>query len=191
MSERHLLELTAFYADRSPDMGIEPTTDGRGFLLLNERRFVAEWSGGPNRLALRIHYDGRRPTGRALSDAGRGVLTFVIPYLFRTPAGFDLLVRGPANRPRDGIAPLEKLVAADRASTPFTMDWQFTRPGTITFEEGDPICMIVPQRRQESSRFRSAVRPVDEETERQWRSESRRRHGEAVRDFIARSPLSS
>jgi hypothetical protein len=202
MSESESLTLTAYYFDEPPGMAIVPAArpsdlppdehrtgpllaGEAGWLLLNERRFTAEWSGGDRPDALVIRYEGERPAGRAISDAGQGTLTFVITYVFRTPPGFDLLVRGPANRPRDGIAPFETRVATDRPTSPFAMNWRFTRPGTVTFEAGDPFCMIVPQRRDELERFRAVVRPADEETMTGWRASLRRRHASAVRRFLA------
>jgi hypothetical protein len=177
-------ELTAFYVDEPPGMRIAPAPRGGGFHLLNECRWVAKWTGGADPGSLTVRYEGERPSARALSDKGNGIVTLVIPYLFRTPPGFDLLVRGPFNQPRDGIAPLEALIEADCAASPFTMDWQFTRPGTVAFEEGEPVCMVVPQSRREAGRFRSEVRPVDDEIEREWRAASRRRHGAAVREYL-------
>jgi hypothetical protein len=37
----------------------------------------------------------------AISHFGSGILTWNVPYLFRTPPGYNLLVRGPANWPKD------------------------------------------------------------------------------------------
>jgi hypothetical protein len=48
--------------------------------------------------------------GPAMRHFGHGILTLHLPFLFRTPPGWNLLVRGPANRPKDGAAPLEGLV---------------------------------------------------------------------------------
>jgi hypothetical protein len=48
----------------------------------------------------------------------------------------------------------------------FTMNWQLTRPGlTVTFEVGEPICMIVPQRRGELEAFRPEIREVEADPE--------------------------
>jgi len=73
------------------------------------------------------------------------VVTFSIPYLFRTPVGYNLWVKGPSNWIRDGIQALEGVVEADWASSTFTMNWKITRPYEwIEFKTGEPICMIVP-----------------------------------------------
>jgi hypothetical protein len=89
---------------------------------------------------------------------GYGILTFIIPYLFTTPPGYNLLARGPANEPKDGIAPLEGVIETDWAVATFTMNWQFTRPDrTVAFESGEPVCMVVPQRRGELESFEPVI----------------------------------
>ena len=54
------------------------------------------------------------------------------PGTFRTSSehlpGTDLLVRGPANWPKDGVQALEGIVESDWASATFTMNWKITRP---------------------------------------------------------------
>ena len=204
------LPLEAYYQGAKPRMAIVPAsrwrdwmnaTRGRnankclpllmaneaGWFLLNERRFTAEWSGGDRLEDVVVRYDGVKPTAPAASNFGYGILTFGIPYLFRTPPGFDLLARGPANLPRDGIAPLDGLVETDWSMSPFTMNWKFTRPGDVTFEAGDPICMIIPVRRHDLERFRPAVRSAQEgdgEIGRQWAAAAASRHRLLVRKFL-------
>src|SRR4051795_12863267 len=135
------------------------TANEAGWVLLNPAEFTAEWSGGDDAGELKLHYE-RAPAERATSIFGYGILSFRIPYLFRTPPGWDLLARGPANLPRDGIAPLEGLIETDWACATFTMNWKFTRPGSVTFEEDDPFCMLVPQRRDALESFVPDTRPA-------------------------------
>ena len=45
----------------------------------------------------------------AVSHFGHGILTFHLPCLFRTEPGAELMVQGPINRPKDGIAALCEL----------------------------------------------------------------------------------
>lgn len=79
------------------------------------------------------------------SHFGNGIVTFRVPYLFRTPAGINLWVKGPTNWPKDGIAPLEGVIETDWATSTFTMNWKITRPNEwIRFAKGDPFCHIVP-----------------------------------------------
>ena len=137
-----------------------------GWFILSSHSITVSWSGGDDLDAIRIFYlTGGHPYP-ACSIFGRGILTFQIPFLFRTPPGYNLLVRGPANCPKDGAFPLEGLVETDWAIATFTMNWQITRPNhTITFEENEPIAMIVPQRRGELESFRPGIQKLDADPE--------------------------
>jgi hypothetical protein len=70
------------------------------------------------------------------------VLTLHPGYLFRTSPGWSMWVTGPPNHVKDGIQPLTGLVETDWLPFPFTMNWLFTRPGTVRFEKGEPFCFF-------------------------------------------------
>jgi hypothetical protein len=134
-----------------------------GWELRNPSGFSATWMGGNGLADLMIVPDRRGP-GQFLpaSNFGYGILTWHLPMLFRTPAGYDLLVRGPANHPKDAISPLEGIVETDWASSSFSMSWKFTRQlMPVRFEIDEPICMIVPQRRVELEEFAPELRPFE------------------------------
>lgn len=115
-----------------------------GWVLRSPAAFRAYWYGGPNKNDVELRFEGR-PDNRIVSHFGSGVVTFTIPFLFRTPPGINLWVKGPANLPKDGIQPLEGVVETDWASSTFTMNWKLTRAFEwIRFERGEPVCMIVP-----------------------------------------------
>ena len=119
-----------------------------GWLILAAETVVASWSGEPGPDAVRVTDHHGAPVRSARSTFGSGILTFLVPYLFRTPPGVNLLTRGPANLPRDGVFALEGVVETDQTEAPFTMNWMFTRPGVeVVFEKGDPIAMIAPMQR--------------------------------------------
>jgi Family of unknown function (DUF6065) len=118
-----------------------------GWFILNSHAITVTWNGGIDKSALRIEAED---PGLAVSHFGSGILTWNLPYLFRTSEGYNLLVRGPANLPKDGISALEGLVETDWSSATFTMNWKVTRPNeAITFAVGDPIAQLVPQKRGE------------------------------------------
>lgn len=133
-----------------------------GWFMLNSHSFKVRWTGGEGSDALEIFYlTGRRPFP-AVSTFGNGVLTFHVPYVFRTPPGCNLLVRGPANCPKDGASPLEGLVETDWSCATFTMNWQITRPNhTVLFAEHEPIGMIVPERRGGLEQFQPEIRAIE------------------------------
>jgi hypothetical protein len=140
-----------------------------GWFVLNDRPFEAVWDGGAGKESVRVTYLRAARPGEADLAAGHfghGVLTFHVPYLIRTPPGYNLLARGPANAPKDGIFALEGLVEADWLVGSFTMNWRFTRPGhRVRFEEGEPICMILPQKRGELESFAPEVRDINDDLE--------------------------
>jgi hypothetical protein len=123
------------------------------------------------------------------SHFGNGILTWRLPILFRTPAGYNLLVRGPANYPKDAVYPLEGVVETDWASASFSMSWKLTRKlMPVRFEVDEPICMIVPQRRAELEEFVPELRPIesDEDLERKHRLFLRERDTAKHTEQVAR-----
>lgn len=134
------------------------------FVTLNEPVEV-EWTGDDGLTEVKI-FGSKRAETNVASHFGCGIVTFKIPYLFRTPTGYNLLARGPANLFKDGISPLEGLVEVDWAIQPFTMNWKITRPKhRIRFEEGEPVCMLVPERRGQLEKFEPVIRALDEDPE--------------------------
>jgi Family of unknown function (DUF6065) len=123
----------------------------------------------------------------ASSHFGEGILTWSLPFLFRTPPGYNLHVRGPANWPKDGVYPLEGIVETDWLEATFTMNWKLTRANLpVTFEAGEPICMIAPVRRGELEAFEPAIRDIEAEPAlmkayQQW-GESRERFNRELED---------
>lgn len=134
-----------------------------GWWILNDRTFTAVWNGGAEIDSIELHFADTVHAPRAvLSHFGHGILTFSIPYLFRTPPGYNLMVRGPANVMRDGIHALDAIVETDWSRATFTMNWCFTRPNhPITFQRGEPICQFYPVKRGEIEAFRGEVRDIE------------------------------
>jgi hypothetical protein len=160
-----------------------------GWLIRNPYAFRAIWDGGDSATATSVEplEDVRGPEA-VLSDFGFGIVTWLVPYVFRTPPGWNLLARGPANWPRDGASPLEGVVETDWTSATFTMNWKLTRPGQpVTFDAGEPFCMVVPQRRGELEAFDPQVRDVADEPEVEAGFEAfkRSRHEHQARQFAA------
>jgi hypothetical protein len=206
------LELIAYHGSPKPAMPIVPSERRRewmtgvgrfasrclpmvianqaGWLILNTHAFSARWNGALDASGVTVDYDDGAPPQipPAMSHFGLGVLTWTVPYLFRTPSGFNLLARGPANEPKDGIGPLEGLVETDWTTATFTMNWKFTRPDhDVRFEVDEPFCMLVPQRRGELERFTPSVRSLreDDELRRGAKRWAEGRHEVQVRKFLA------
>jgi LPS sulfotransferase NodH len=176
------LALTAYDLGSGINLAIEPASPGRawmdaspkrfayrclplvianqsGWIIRNSHRLTATWDGTPGTEGVRVSYQQPCNNHYAASHFGFGVLTFSVGYLFRTPPGYNLHVRGPANWPKDGICALEGMVETDWSTATFTMNWKFTRPEhPVTFDAGEPIAMISPVPRGDIERFRGEIR---------------------------------
>jgi hypothetical protein len=144
-----------------------------GWELRNRSAFTATWIGQENDVDVMIKPD-KRDTDQFLpvGHFGNGILTWHLPMVFRTPAGYNLLVRGPANYPKDAVSPLEGLVETDWASASFSMSWKLTRKlMPVRFEVDEPICMIVPQRRAELEEFAPELKHIDSDEDLQSKHE--------------------
>ncbi len=131
-----------------------------GWMVVSGVETRATWDGSDAKSGLRIRY--RSPNGApgsAQSHFGGGIITWTLPWLFRTPPGWDLLVRGPSNQPVKGAFPCEGLVETDWTSSTFTMNWLLTHPDEeVVFPAGQPICMILPQQRFALEKFAPQLR---------------------------------
>ena len=136
MDETHLR-----YAYRCLPLTI---ANAMGWEITLPARLTAEWSGGSNLSDVTIESNDPGVEQLASSHFGHGILTFHVNYLFRTEPGIALWARGAPNLPKDGIAPLEGIIETDWLPFTFTMNWQFTRPGRVTFEKDEPFCFITP-----------------------------------------------
>ncbi len=124
-----------------------------GWEMLLPTGFKAVWNGRPETEAIRIMSDPGLQAP-AISHFGEGVLTFHVMCLFRTEPGYDLMVQGPINSPKDAIAPLTGIIETDWAPYTFTMNWKFTRAGQVVrFEAGEPFCHVFPVKRGEIEDF--------------------------------------
>jgi LPS sulfotransferase NodH len=132
-----------------------------GWFLLCPCRIKVVWNGTAALDAIAIEYPPNETRRFATSLFGEGIITFHMDYVFRTPPGVNLHARGPANMPKDGIAPLEGIVETDWAESSFTMNWKVTRPHhEVVFEENEPFAMITPTVRGELERYSPAIQPV-------------------------------
>ena len=136
-----------------------------GWQILSTHHIRATWDGSYAIEALKVEdLKGDGPVYWS-SHFGAGILTFSIPYLIKTPPSWDLFVRGPTNAAKDGIAPLDGIVETDWSHATFTMNWRFTRPGTIEFDIGEPVCMFHPVERKLFERFEAEIAGLEDDAE--------------------------
>lgn len=133
-----------------------------GWEILTPAKFGAVWDGGDTMQSIQLIEDPviKAP---AVSHFGFGILTFHITALFRTDPGFDLMIQGPVNQPKDGIAPLSGIVETDWSPYTFTMNWKFTRKNhPVFFEKGEPFSHIFPVRRGDLENVEPEMRPLSD-----------------------------
>jgi len=144
-----------------------------GWEILSTHHFRAIWDGTSRPDGLSVENLSGDGVLFASSHFGAGVLTFEIPFLFQTPEGWNLMVRGPTNNPKDGIVPLDGIVETDWTQSTFTMNWRFTRASTVEFTLGEPICLFFPIQRGALEKFRGELRALEsnkdlEKKHREW-----------------------
>ncbi|HEY9217686.1 MAG TPA: DUF6065 family protein [Phenylobacterium sp.] len=156
------------FADRHPyrclPLSMANTT---GWEVLNPIAFTAEWNGGVYQDDIKLRPDRPNPDFHlhVKSHFSHGVLTFHVGYLFRTPPGWSMIAQGPPNHIKDGIQPLAGLVETEWLPFPFTMNWHFTRPGTVRFEKGEPFCFLMLVQDQPLTEFQPVIKALDRDPE--------------------------
>ncbi len=159
-NRRWMNETTIGFANRCLPLRI---ANQAGWFIVSHEEIEVLWDGSPGVNGLTLT-KGTMDDEFVSSNFGHGILTWRIPYLFRTPIGYNLYVRGPANWCKDGATPLDGIVETDWAVSTFTMNWKITRPGVpIRFEKSEPICMIFPIARGEIERFAPEIRLLEDE----------------------------
>lgn len=115
-----------------------------GWQVLCPTDVAVTWDGHDSTAALAIELADPRFAPAILSRFGRGIVTFSPPWLFRTPPGWDLLVKGPGNRWKPNAAPLEGVVETWWLPYTFTFNWKLIEPGTVRFARGESLAQLVP-----------------------------------------------
>lgn len=143
-----------------------------------------DWNGGPALADIRIRGLKPLPGGRPMEDFcrsnfSRGIVTFHLDYIFRTPPGQQLLATGPSNLPKDNASPLTGIIETDWLPYPFTMNWKILRPGRVRFEEDEPFCLIYPVRTDALLAIEPVIRYLAEEPEIERQHDSFRRERDA------------
>lgn len=115
-----------------------------GWELLCPFSFSVLWNGGAASTDIIIKADDPANKEFALTRFSAGIVTMRTGHLFKTEPGWDLLITGPPNRPKHLISPLSAIVETSWVPFPGTMNWKFTRPGTVRFEKDEPFCFIMP-----------------------------------------------
>lgn len=177
-----------------------------GWQVLSPADVRATWDGGLGRDALRVEVDPQYESA-IKSHFGAGILTFSPPWLFRTPAGWDLLAKGPGNRWKENCVPLEGIIETWWLNYTFTLNWKVVVPGTVTFAKGESLGQLVPVPHgsfEGATAFEAPINHVEPEAGVEllrWREERRRaaetqarthklyRKAEGIEEHLVRVPV--
>lgn len=138
--------------------------------------FTAVWNGEVAATGITLNFseeDREKASASILSHFGCGIITFRLPFLFRTPPGVGLLVRGAPNWPLVNFHALEGLVETDWSPATFTMNWKIVEPGReARFDSGSPVCFIQPYDLNLPEKLEAEQMPVkaDPATEHEYRN---------------------
>jgi Family of unknown function (DUF6065) len=114
-----------------------------GWQILCPTDIVITWNGDPNLAGLQIDV-APQFLPAVKSQFGSGIVTFSPPWLFRTPPGWDLYLKGPSNRWKPNCTPLEGVVETWWLNYTFTINWKVMEPGTVFFARGESLGQLVP-----------------------------------------------
>lgn len=154
------------FIDRQPYRCLPLTmANSAGWELLCPFDISITWNGGPGKEAISITSTSPNVhvEGFAVSHFQYGIVTFHTGYLFRTPPGWALSCMGPPNQPKDGIYALSGLVETEWLPFPFTMNWQMTRPGTVSFEKGEAFCFFTLQEHDKLNSVQPKLRTLNQD----------------------------
>lgn len=100
-----------------------------GWLVKCPVTFSAKWNGKMGTDATKIEFEEEPERfGRTIrSHFGGGIITFTLPWLFRTSPGYGIWVHGAPNWPMDNLQALEGVVETDWSHMTFTMNWKIMR----------------------------------------------------------------
>jgi hypothetical protein len=101
------------------------------------------WDGSAGAAGLKLDVD-RRFAPSMKSQFGSGIVTFSPPWLFRTPPGWDLYVKGPSNRWKANCVALEGIIETWWLNYTFTINWKLVEPGSVVFAKGESLAQLVP-----------------------------------------------
>ncbi len=152
------------FMDRQPYRCLPLTmANSTGWELLCPFDLDIEWTGGDRNEDITLSSPDKAAFIPSFASAHfqKGIVTFHTGYVFRTSPGWAVWCMGPPNWPKDGVYPLSGLVETEWLPFPFTMNWQMTRPGKVSFKKGEPFCFITLSEHNRLEEISPKVRRLD------------------------------
>lgn len=120
-----------------------------GIWIVSDSSFNVFWNGGKLLQDVVFAFDSDEDKKNNVISVSShfpiGIITFSLPFIFRTSPGWGLYVSGCPNLPINGLQALEAIVETNWLPFTFTMNYKITEPNkVIRIEKGMPICRIIP-----------------------------------------------
>lgn len=145
---------------------------------------LVAWDGSPDPGGVRVQVDPRYASV-IKGQFGQGIVTFGPPWLFRTPPGWDLYVKGPSNQGKADCVALEGVVETWWLPYTFTLNWKVVEPGIVGFARGEPLAQLIPVPHASFREATAVEAPIGSDPEVEadflrWQAERNRRSRERV-----------
>ncbi|MBK9710390.1 MAG: sulfotransferase family 2 domain-containing protein [Kouleothrix sp.] len=165
------------------------TAGGIGWELRCPYACEATWNGGPapEDIAIRIDAPASSTPPFVQSQLGGGLLSFYPGCQIQAEGPNSLWVRGPINRPKDGLSALEQIVDTTLLPAAIAVTWQCTRPNqTVRFERGEPFAVLLPYPQHYADKFETQMVPFESALERYTQEIQQRLQSPAIQDLLQR-----
>ena len=130
--------------------------------------FDVTWDGGNRKDSIKFSFDQseQEMSQFVVSHFGQGIISFKLPWVFRTDPGIGLIVRGPSNQWVNGAHALDGFVESWGLESTFTMNWKITIPHvTVHFPGHFPLCQILPYEIAALNNYTCSRKPISENKE--------------------------
>jgi len=103
--------------------------------------------------ALKVETADPRFKNSFKSHFGSGILTVVLPFVFRTKRNRQIYVRGPTNHFKEHVMYMDAVIETDWMNFKFTYNIKIMKPGiTIEFKKNEPFLSFIPINLEEIDR---------------------------------------
>jgi hypothetical protein len=120
-----------------------------GWMIHSPEDFSVTWNGGPDNADVTVRGEGPwvSQANGVVPHFSRGSVTINLRGHFAVSEGWNIVMSPPLNYFKDGIQGMTAVVELDWLNYRPTMNYVLTRPGTVEFKAGDPLCQIWPEPR--------------------------------------------
>ncbi len=124
-----------------------------GWAVVAPFDFEVSWYGGDGPESVDVMGVPSQYKVAVTSHFAHQTFTFAPDFILQTPPGYSLYIRGIPNKEYKCVQPLDAIVETDWLPYPFTYNFRFTEPGTVSFKKGEPIFCFFPIKRNTVESF--------------------------------------